>query len=184
MHWSCPAPMGGGGTAVYAPERCIAVQSEQSATLQIAMTRTPGAVDRISIAAGLGSCSTGLLSCSASEMADTAAGDAAGVRVWDRPQHSASPRGASDPGSLPAAVASADAHAVTSGSAADMAALLTAHRQIAMGRAASAEIVEVQGNLRACRRASLSRHAALMTYTCAVHESGTEDGVSSAAPCS
>ena len=51
-------------------------------------------------------------------------------------------------------MASADAHAVISGNAADMAALLTAHRQIATGRGASAELVEVQGNLRACRQAS------------------------------
>ena len=97
-------------------------------------------------------------------MADTAAAEAAEARRRGRPQSSASPRGACDPGSLPAAVASADVHAVTSGNAADMAALLTAHRQIATGRGASAEMVEVQGNLRACRQASYLQPAAQSAY--------------------
>ena len=152
--------MGGGGIAAYAPERCSETQSEQSATLQVAMSRTPGALGRNSSASGPGSCSTDLLLCGASERAETAAAEAAEIRRRGVPQNSCSPRRACDPGSLPAAVASADAHAVTSGSAADMAALLTAHRQIAMGRAASAEMVEVQGSLRACRRASHSQPAA------------------------
>ena len=152
--------MGGGGTAEYAPERCSAMNSEQSATLQIAMSRTPGALDRGSSAIGTGACSTGFLSRSGSAMVDTAAAERPQVRQQGRPQNSSSTRGACDPRSLPAAVASADAHAVASGNAADMVALLSAHRQIALGRTTSAEAVEVQSNLRACRRASHSRLAA------------------------
>ncbi len=172
--------MGGGGPAAYAPERCSAMQSVQSATLQIATSRTSGAFDRSSSAAGPGSCSTDSRSRSASEMADTAAAEAAQVRPWGRPQNSCSPRGACDPGSLPAAVASADAHAVTSGSAADMAALLTAHRQIAMGCAASAEMVEVQGNLRACRQvphSQLATRCALALHMWTSITAGKDNGL-------
>ena len=145
--------MGGGGTAAYAPERCSAMQSEQSATLQTAMNRTPRAVDRGTSATVPGSCSKGLLSRCNPQMVNKAAAETAAVRRQGAPQYSCSSRGACDPGSLPAAAASADAHAIMSGKAADMAALLTAHRQLAMARTASAETVEVQGNLRACRQA-------------------------------